>query len=100
MWSTNEKGWYCGRFTQKKLPLPKWEVNEKGKIPTDMGPGPEGMPIPMTDQLLVDLSDVSTSYTSGDTSMVPACPDEDGNFWNYTSVPEENCKWWEKLPTR
>ena len=100
VWSTNEKGWYCGRFTQKKLPLPKWEVNEKGKIPTDMGPGPEGMPIPMTDQLLVDLSDVSTSYTSGNTSMVPACPDDDGNFWGYTSVPEETCKWWEELPTR
>lgn len=100
IWQKEDTGWYTGKFTGKKLPLPKWKVDEKGKVPSYQGPGPDGEPRSMTDQLIVDLSDVSTSYTSGSTSMVPACPDEDGEFWGYTSVPEENCKWWEELPTR
>lgn len=101
IWSKEGEDRFSGIFTGKRLPLPKWEVNEKGKIPTDMGPAPEGMTmIPMTDQLMVNISDVSTAYSSGRTSMIPACPDEDGDFWGYTSVPEENCKWWEELPTR
>ena len=100
IWSKEANGWYTGKFTGKKLPLPKWTVNENGKVPSYLGPGPDGVPTSMTDQLIVDLSDVSTSYSSGSTSMVPACPDEDGDFWGYTSVPEEFCKWWNELPTR
>lgn len=101
IWYKESEGRFSGEFTGERLPLPKWEVNEQGKIPTDMGPAPEGMTmIPMTDELLVDLSDVSTSYSSGTTSMIPACPNEEGDFWGYTCVPEENCKWWEELPTR
>lgn len=101
IWSKEGEARFSGIFTGRRQPLPKWKVNEKGKIPTDMGPVPEGMTmIPMTDQLLVNMSDVSAAYSSGRTSMIPACPDEDGNFWGYTSVPEENCKWWEELPTR
>ena len=65
-----------------------------------MGPAPEGMTmIPMTNQLLVYMSDVSTAYSSGRTSMIPSCLDENGDFWGYTSVPKETCKWWEELPT-
>jgi hypothetical protein len=29
---------------------------------------------------------------------VPAVPDIDGDFWGYTSVPEERVKWWRALP--
>lgn len=54
----------------------------------------------MTVQLIVNLKDVSKSYSSGETTMIPAMPDEDGVFLGYTSVPEECCKRWEKLPTR
>ena len=54
----------------------------------------------MTDQLIVNIKDVSKSYSSGETTMVPAVPDEYGDFWGYTSVPEEYCNWWEELPTR
>ena len=101
IWHRLGKDRFCGKFTGEKLPLPKWKVNENGKIPTNMGPAPKGMTIiPMTDQLLVDLSDVSIEYSPGSTSMIPACPNEDGYFWSYTVVPEENCKWWEELPTR
>ena len=99
IWSKEGK-WFSGKFTGKKLPLQKWKVNESGKIPTDMGPTPEGTVIPMTEQLLIDMSDVSTAHSTGRTSMIPACPNEDGDFWGYTCVPEENCKWWEELPTR
>lgn len=85
---------------KKKLPLPKWKVDEMGRVPTYDGPGPEGLPPTMTDQLIVDLCDVSKAYSSGRTTMIPACPDEDGNFWCYTVVPEDVCKWWNELPTR
>lgn len=88
-----EDGEYIGRITDEKLPLPKWKVDEKGKVPSYNGPGPKGLPSPMTDQLIVDIS-------SEKTTMIPACPDEDGNFWCYTVVPEDVCKWWNELPTR
>jgi len=100
IWSKEGEERFSGKFIRKKLPLPKWKVNEKGKIPTDMGPVPDGMMIPMTNQLLVDMSDVSTAYSSGRTFIIPACPDKNGDFWGCTSIPEENCKWWEELPTR
>lgn len=98
VWETNKQLKSC-TLTITSHPLPNWKVNKKGKIPTAVGPVSDGRPLPMTDKLLVDLSDVSTAYP-GKTSMIPACPDENGLFWGYTSVPEENCKWWEKLPTR
>ena len=91
---------YVGHHTGRKLPLPKWEVASNGKIPAYHDPGPKGLPMEMTDQLIIDLKDVSKSYSSGRTNMVPAVPDEEGNFWGYTSVPEERCKWWEELPTK
>ncbi len=101
IWTKLGEDHFSGTYTGKKLPLPKWKVNENGKIPTNMGPAPEGMTkIPMTDQLLVDISDVSKAYSSGSTTMIPACPDGDGNFWCYTVVPEDVCKWWDELPTR
>ena len=32
---------------------------------------------------------------------VPAVPTQDGStFWGYTSVPEDGCAWWKRLPTR
>lgn len=91
---------YIGTPTGKKLPLAKWEVNEKGKIPSYHGPGPEVLPMRMTDQLIVNLKDVSKSYSSGESILIPAVPDENGDFWGYTSVPKERCNWWEELPTR
>ncbi len=95
-----EKGKYVGKITDKKFSLPKWKVDENGKIPSWNGPGPKGMLERKQDQLTIDLSKDSKSYSSGRTSMVPACPDEDGDFWGYTSVTDEVCKWWDELPTR
>lgn len=101
IWTKVGEKHFSGKLTGKKFPLPKWKVDENGEIPTDMGPAPKGMTeIPMTDQFLVNISDVSTACASGRTSMLPACPDEYGDFWEYTSVPEEICKWWKELPTR
>ena len=93
---------YVGIPTGKKISLPKWTVDDKGQVPSYDGPRPEGIPNEKTDQLIVDLKDVSEAYSSGETTMIPAVPkeDSDGGFWGYTSVPEENCKWWEELPTK
>ena len=80
----------------------KWRVNNEGLIPSSHGPEPKELPLSMTDQLVVDLSTVSESYSSGSTSMIPAVPDpeQDDAFWAYTAVPEGRCKWWKELPTR
>lgn len=97
---TKKADHYVGNPTGKKLPLPKWTVDENGKVPSYNGPGPKGLPLEMTDQLIINLKDVSEAYASGETTMVPAVPNENGDFWGYTSVPEERCKWWKELPTR
>ena len=98
-WEKHEDN-YIGTPTGKKLPLPKWEVNAEGKVPSYFGPGPNGVIMEMTDQLIVNLKDVSQSYSSGETTMIPAIPDENGDFWGYTSVPGARCRWWNKLPTK
>ena len=100
IWEKMSDDHYVGKHTGKKLPLNKWKVNEKGKVPTYWGLEPKELPMSMTDQLIVNLNDISTAYSSGETTMIPAVPDEDGDFWGYTAVPEERCKWWEELPTR
>lgn len=101
IWTKVGEDHFSGKFTGEKFPLPKWKVNQEGKIPTDIGPVLEEMKIPMTDQLIVDISDVSKAYSSGSTTMIPAClTDEEDNFWCYTVVPEEACKCWDELPTR
>ncbi len=52
--------------------MPKWKVDEKGKVPSYAGPGPKGLPSPMTDHLIVDISSVSKAYSSEKTTMIPA----------------------------
>ena len=100
-WEKNLQGpGYIGKPTGKEFPLPKWTIDASGKIPSRYGYGPEGLPIQFTDQLEVDLRDVSESYQSGETNMIPAVPDEDGYFWGYTSVPEDRCIWWKNLPNK
>ena len=91
---------YVGRYTGKWLALPKWTVDEKGKVPSYDGPGPEATLPQLTVQFIVNLNGVSESYSSGETVLIPAIPNEDGEFWGYTSVPEDDCKKWEDLPTK
>lgn len=93
-------GHHVSTPTGKMLPLPKWTVNEKGKIPSTDGFDPYGEYLAMTDQIIVNLCDVSENYSSGETTMVPAVPYNNDLFWGYTSVPESLCNWWEELPTR
>ena len=96
-WEKQNDGSFLGTPTGKKLPLPKWQINSKGQVPSYQGPGPEGSQ-PMTDHLIVNLKEIDKSYSSGETTMIPAVPDASGEFWGYTSVPEKDVIWWESLP--
>ena len=90
-----------GEHTGKMITLPKWEVDRDGLIPANIDLGPDGIPMVYTDQLVVNLQDVSDEYTSNShSSVIPAVPDEDGNFWCYTTVPEDKVEWWKNLPTK
>lgn len=90
-----------GKHTGKIITLPKWKVDKDGKIPAKIDLGPDGKPVLYTDQLVVNLQDVSDEYIgASNTTVIPAAPDEDGNFWCYTAVPEDKVKWWTNLPTR
>lgn len=92
---------YIGTPTGKELELPKWTVDEFGEVPSYKGPPPVGASTRKTDQLIVDLKDVSECYQSGNTTMIPAVPydNEKDSFYTYLSVPEKLVKWWVSLPT-
>lgn len=97
-----ENGNYIGTPTGRKIAGQKWVVDETGYVPSYHGPGPSELKLPltMTDQLIVDISDIDTSYASGKTTMIPAVPNDDGQFWCYNAVPKDKIAWWEALPTR
>lgn len=99
-WKKEKDGSQTGTYTGRSIQLPKWEVNEEGNVPSYDGPGPNGLPAYMTDILIVDLSDVSTLYSSGYTIIVPAYPNENGSLENNAFVSENILKWWKDLPTR
>lgn len=90
-------GFYIGKPTGKKLPLPMWTVNENGEIPSHHGPRPDGTPMYMTDQLLLNTKDL---LPYDDMIFWPAIPNKDGIFIRYPSKEEKYYKWWESLPTR
>lgn len=45
----------------------------------------------------IDSFDLSKSDQIG--WFVPAVPDGHGNYWGYTSVPDDGVAWWKGLPT-
>ncbi len=48
-----------------------------------------------------DSKHEDTSTTDQIGWLVPAIPDEEGDgFWGYSSVPNEGCAWWYRLPLR
>lgn len=100
VWKKRSPDHYIGIPTGKKICLKKWKVNKKGKIPSYHGLEPKKLPPTKTDQLIINLNDVSEAYSSGETTMIPAIPDENGDFLGYTCVPKKLRVWWEKLPTR
>ncbi|MBQ8043545.1 MAG: hypothetical protein IJ272_05280 [Clostridia bacterium] len=69
-------------------------------MPSYHGPGPNELNPPMTDQLIVNISDIDKSWASGRTTIIPAVPDDEGQFWCYNAVPKDKVSWWESLPTR
>lgn len=85
--------------TGKMLPLPKWTVNTKGKVPSYYGPGPDGQPLTTTDKLIVDLPAEVSYCEEKKIEMVPAYPEKEGAFYNY-DAPRNIKRWWETLPTR
>lgn len=95
-----KNGNYIGKPTGKKITLKKWKVDKKGNVPSYDGPGPIESDISVTNQLIIDISDVSDNYSSKNTTMIPAYPDENCKFYGYSSCPENIQAWWEELPTR
>ena len=93
IWQELENDCFFGKPTGKELPLPKWEVNENGEVPSYRGPRPLESALSMTTSLSIDLPDTSTSYTLKNTIMVPAYLNEYGSS-------EEELNLWVNLPTR
>lgn len=101
IWEKKPGGHYTtSKPTDRKLLSPKWQVDEKGKIPFYDCNEPDGLPHQTTDQLIINRSDIFKGYSSTTINMVPAIPNHDGHFWSYLFVPEDGCEWWDKLPTR
>ena len=88
-----------GIHTGKEAFLDKWIINDKGQIPSPFGPEPEGVPNLMTYKLLVDLRDYYKEKSPIVITLIPAIPDDNGEFFGYTSLPQQASLWWENLPT-
>ena len=92
---------FIGTPTGKTSILPRWEINAKGKIPTEYGiiSGMSEEAV-TTDQLQIKFKDTDEINYPCELTLIPAVPDGHGEFWGYLSVPEDLCKWWEKLPNK
>ena len=85
-WIKKGKHTYWGIPSVRKFTMPRWEVNRKGKIPTNAGFGPDGEPFSYTCVLSIDVRDVCNELTE-----VEAFPE----------IPEDKTTQdWINLPTR
>lgn len=102
----NELNWvktvdgYSGRPTGKRVFLSSWKVDEEGFVPKQMPPGPEGIPVSKTHQLMINLKNDIASCNSDTTCVIPAILDKKGNYLKYSSAPKSRINWWQSLPTR
>jgi|LSQX01.3.fsa_nt_gb hypothetical protein len=87
-----------GEIVVKKAPMPKWVVDDNGQIPSANAPGPDGN-WPMTDQLSINMSDISKTYSNESTGIAPAVPGKNGYMREYASIPTDRRNWWTQLPT-
>ena len=78
----------------------RWRIDDKGRIPIYHGPVSKGVTMERTNKLTVNLKNVEKSCPSGDITIIPAVPDENGSFYKYASIPKEKYELWEKLPTK
>lgn len=93
-------GDFIASHTGKMISLPYWRIDEDGLIPKYFGPIITSV---KTDQLIVNLSDITPRYPSGETTMIPAVPidgKEISEMSGYTSSTPEVVQWWKNLPTR
>lgn len=94
-------GKYVGIVTGNKLILRRWYVDSKGRIPSYLGPTPEGIPPhEKTDMLLVNPKGIVDKYNMNEIALNPAIPNEEGGFFNPDSVPDEAYKKWREIPTK
>ena len=89
-----------GITTGEKTTLPRWEVDKDGRIPSEQGYDEVNNSFIMTDQLQVDIHKHFPMQNIGITTLIPAILDEDGDYWGYTSAPDDALKKWKDLPTK
>ena len=99
IWEKTTHG-YRGKPTGRKRKLPRWRVDNDGSVPSYNGPGPKALGRVMCSTLIVNLKDISEAYPSGETSMLPATFDEDGDLLDYHRAREQHINSWKALPTR
>lgn len=83
--------------TKGKAVLPRWKVDKNGQVPSYDGPGIEGEPKVMVDNLQITFEDDGKIRNY---NMYPAVPNGRGGFYKYESIPDKEYKKWEKMPTR
>lgn len=93
-WKKSENS-YMADFVSKQILMPKWHVNKRGEIPSDLGIGPDGEPMSMVTMLTVNLSDLFYGYSES-TPIFPAIKDSKGEPYFQSA----SYKTWRQLPTR
>ncbi len=93
----------CATCAEKRqIPVSRtsknWLINDSGKIFLRFGPSSENSNL-MTYKLLIDLKDYFNEKESVVVDLIPAIPDNDGDFFGYSSSTTQVPAWWENLPT-
>ncbi len=84
IWIKKGERTYFGVPSVRKFPMPRWEVNRKGRIPTNTGFGPDGEPFSYTDVLLINVHDICSELT--EVEAFPEFP-EDKTFNEWRNLP-------------
>lgn len=100
VWLKNSDGTFDGVNIFKWIPLPPWNVNAEGLVPSYDGPGPDGIHEPSTEKLIIFLEKGLSERQYGKVELLPAIPHKNGGVWTYAATPEECMTWWRNLPTR
>ena len=74
---------------ERILPRPRWFVSDSGFIKSYHDK------TQLSHRLIVDLDD-SRKFMD----MIPAVPANNGEFWGYIPVPQEELEKWEQLPNQ
>lgn len=79
--------------------LPRWRIDEHGKLHSCEGTGEYDKILNTTNILFVILTDKDL-YTTCLFPAIPIVPNQFNRYFQWAQAPDDAYTWWERLPTR